>query len=36
MDKMGLCKKMDVLLRLYINTGSITAAVGGTVTAGNY
>ena len=36
MDKMGLCKKMDVLLRLYINTGSITSAVGGTVTAGNY
>ena len=36
MDKMGLCKKMDVLLRLYINTGSITSTVGGTVTAGNY
>ena len=36
MDKMGLTKKMDVLLRLYVNTGSITTAIGGTVTAGNY
>jgi hypothetical protein len=36
MDKMGLTKKMDVLLRLYVNTGSITSAIGGTVTAGNY
>jgi hypothetical protein len=36
MDKMGLCKKMDALIRLYVNTGSITATVAGTMTAGNY
>jgi len=30
MAQMGLVKKMDILLRLYVNTGSITATVGGT------
>ena len=38
MGQMGLVKKMDVLLRLYINTGSVQVNIGGTVaTAGaNY
>jgi membrane protein DedA with SNARE-associated domain len=37
MDKMGLTKKMDILLRLYVNTGSITTTIAGSaVTAGNY
>jgi len=29
MAQMGLVKKMDVLLRLYVNTGSVVATVGG-------
>jgi hypothetical protein len=36
MAQMGLVKKMDVLLRLYVNTGSVVATVGGTAaTAGS-
>jgi hypothetical protein len=30
MAQMGLVKKLDVLLRLYVNTGSVTATVAGT------
>ena len=35
MAQMGLTKKLDVLLRLYINTGSITVGAGGTTTTQN-
>ena len=36
MAQMGLVKKMDILLRLYVNTGSVVATVGGTAnTAGS-
>ena len=37
MQQMGLVKKMDILLRLYVNTGSAVVTVAGTVgTAGQY
>jgi hypothetical protein len=38
MAQMGLTKKMDILLRLYVNTGSVAVTLGGTVTtqAGYY
>jgi hypothetical protein len=32
MAQMGLVKKMDILLRLYVNTGSVVVNVAGTVT----
>ena len=35
MAQMGLTKKLDVLLRLYINTGSLVVNVGGTTTTQN-
>jgi len=31
--QMGLTKKMDILLRLYVNTGSVAVTVGGTSTS---
>jgi hypothetical protein len=37
MAQMGLVKKLDVLLRLYVNTGSVTATIAGTPgTANSY
>ena len=33
--QMGLTKKLDVLLRLYVNTGSVTVGFGGTGTTQN-
>ena len=35
LGQMGLTKKMDILIRMYINTGSLTVTVGGTEDANN-
>ena len=35
LGQMGLTKKMDLLIRMYINTGSVVVAVGGTEDSNN-